>query len=113
MTDNPVEICEREYPELTEAFKLIQREQYELFCRKHMNYGLDNISLGTSLESNDDRRLSLTGIWFRVHDKIQRLRQLVINRVDDMVGEDVNETLNDMSNYGVIARLVNMGKWKR
>jgi len=74
---------------------------------------LDNISLGTSLESNDDKRLSLTGIWFRVHDKIQRLRQLVINRVDDMVGEDVNETLNDMSNYGVIARLVNMRKWKR
>jgi hypothetical protein len=40
---------EKLYPELAESFKLIQQEQYELFAGKMMDYGLQNISLGSDL----------------------------------------------------------------
>ena len=38
-----VEIFETEYPELSEEFKNIQIEMYEMFAAKHMDYGLNNI----------------------------------------------------------------------
>ena len=37
---------EKIYPELSEEFQAIQKEQYELFAAKMMDYGLSNISLG-------------------------------------------------------------------
>ena len=40
--------------------------------------GLSNISVGTSLETEDDIKVKLTGLWFRKNDKIQRLLQLVV-----------------------------------
>jgi hypothetical protein len=40
--------------QLAEAFKENQQEQYELFARKMMDYGLSNISLGSTLEDPDD-----------------------------------------------------------
>ena len=53
------------YPELAEEFKKIQKEQYDLFASKMMDYGLGNISLGSDLNTREDRDLSLTGIWLR------------------------------------------------
>ncbi len=58
---------------LAEAFKETQQEQYELFARKMMDYGLGNITLGSTLEDSDDINLSLTGIWLRCNDKIKVL----------------------------------------
>ena len=40
LTETPVEVFEREYPELSDEFKKIQKEMYEMFARKHMDYGL-------------------------------------------------------------------------
>ena len=34
---------EMEYPELSEEYKRIGMEMYEMFARKHMDYGLNNI----------------------------------------------------------------------
>ena len=31
--------CEELYPETTSEFKKILKEQYDLFCRKQLNYG--------------------------------------------------------------------------
>ena len=42
-----VEQMEKEWPEMTNEFKRLQREQYELFCRKQHDYGPGNISVGT------------------------------------------------------------------
>ena len=39
-----VEVFENEYPELSEEFKRITEEMYEMFARKHMDYGLNNIA---------------------------------------------------------------------
>jgi hypothetical protein len=50
---------ERLYPELAEEFQAVQKEQYELFAAKMMDYGLSNISLGSDLSTREDRDLSL------------------------------------------------------
>jgi hypothetical protein len=66
---------EKLYPELAEEFQAVQKEQYELFAAKMMDYGLSNISLGSDLSTKEDRDLSLTGIWLRCNDKINRLKK--------------------------------------
>jgi hypothetical protein len=113
--DNPkiVEQIEKEYPEMTDEFKRIMFTQYELFCMKQSNYGPGNISVGTKLESDEDKKLSLTGLWFRINDKIQRLKQLVVLSKEDSVGESIEDTFQDLSVYGVIAQIVSNGKWAK
>lgn len=103
--------CEEKYPETTNEFKKIMREQYELFCKKQLNYGPDNISVGTRLSNPDEIKLSLTGLWFRTNDKIQRLKQLVVLGKEDVVGESIQDTYSDLSVYGIIAQIVSRQKW--
>ena len=55
LNSSPIEIFEHEYPELSDEFKQIQNEMYEMFARKHMDYGLNNISLGGDILNNNDR----------------------------------------------------------
>jgi len=76
--ETAIEYCERLYPETTNEFKVILDEMYDTFCKKQRNYGPGNISVGTSLDTEDDIKLALTGLWFRKNDKIQRLKQLVV-----------------------------------
>lgn len=106
-----VQYCEEHYPKTCSEFKRIQQEQYVLFCKKQRNYGPSNISVGTNLESSDDVKLSLTGLWFRMNDKIQRLKQLVVLGHHDEVGEAQTDTFQDLSIYGVIAQLVSSKVW--
>lgn len=112
---NPVLVdeIEKAYPEMTSEFKSIMFEQYELFCMKQSNYGPGNIAVGTTLQTNDDVKLSLTGLWFRVNDKIQRLKQIVVLNKTDNVGESIKDTFQDLSVYGIIAQIVSNGKWAK
>ena len=105
------EYCEQNYPQMMEEYKRIMWEQYDTFCKKQRNYGPSNISVGTELRSNDDIKLSLTGLWFRINDKVQRLKQLVVLGQPDEVGESVQDTFADLSVYGIIAQIVRNGKW--
>ena len=111
--DDPqiVEEVEKLYPETTMEFKRILFDQYELFCKKQSNYGPENISVGTKLETQEERKVSLTGLWFRMNDKIMRLKQLVVLGNKDNVGESINDTYQDLSVYGIIAQIVSNGKW--
>jgi len=104
---------EEQYPEMTKEYWSIMLEQYETFCLKQANYGPSNISVGTSLTTPEDVKLSLTGLWFRMNDKIQRLKQLIVLGKQDNVGEAVEDTFQDLSVYGVICQLVNRGKWAK
>ncbi len=106
-----IEQCEELYPETTSEFKKILKEQYELFCKKQLNYGSSNISGGTLLENEDDIKFSLTGIFFRINDKIQRIKQLVVLDKKDNVGESIDDTFQDLSVYGIIAQIVKRKKW--
>ena len=109
--ESAVEFCEREYPEMMIEFKKIQDEMYETFCKKQRNYGPGNISVGTSLQTKEDIKLSLTGLWFRINDKIQRLKQLIVLGQPDEVGESIQDTYQDLSVYGIIAQIVQRKKW--
>ena len=106
-----VEQMEREWPEMTTEFKRLQKEQYELFCRKQHDYGSTNISVGTNLETDEEVKLSLTGLWFRMNDKIQRLKNLLMKDRESAVDEPMEDAFLDLSNYGIMATIVKEGKW--
>ena len=107
-----VEQMEREWPEMTQEFKKIQREQYELFLHKQHDYGPGNISVGTQLQTEDEIHLSLTGLWFRMNDKIQRLKNLLMSGRENAVeGEPLEDAYLDVSNYGIMATIVSRCKW--
>ena len=110
--DIAVKWCEEKYPEIAEEYKKIMMEQYVLFCKKHRNYGPSNITVGTNLETEADIKLSLTGLWFKLNDKVQRLKNLVVAGEPDTVGEPIEDTLKDLSVYGVIGQIVQQGKFK-
>ena len=113
LTETPIEVFEREYPELSDEFKKIQKEMYEMFARKHMDYGLQNISLGGDLTKEKDKKFSLTGLAIRLTDKISRLRNLLTNGRNFVKGEGMEDTFIDIANYGIIGMLVGRGKWKK
>ena len=109
-----VEVFENEYPELSEEFKRITEEMYEMFARKHMDYGLNNIALGGDIINNkDDKKFSLTGLCIRLTDKISRLKNLLINGRSFVKGEGMEDTFIDIANYGIIGLLVGRDKWKK
>ena len=109
--ETAIQYCERLYPQTTKDFQIIMNEMYVTFCKKQRNYGPANISVGTNLETEEDVKLSLSGLWFRMNDKIQRLKQLVVLGQPDEVGENIQDTYEDLSVYGVIAQLVQRKKW--
>ena len=112
LTESVVEQMEKEWPEMTKEFKEIQTEQYELFCRKQHDYGPGNISVGTQLQTPEEIQLSLTGLWFRMNDKIQRLKNLLMSgRGNAVEGEPMEDAFLDVSNYGIMATIVKNGKW--
>ena len=109
-----ITIFEEEYPELSNEFQIIQDEMYEMFARKHMDYGLNNIALGGDIVNNsDDKKFSLTGLAIRLTDKISRLRNLLVNGKNYVQGEGMEDTFIDIANYGIIGLLVGRNKWKK
>ena len=112
--ENVIDYMEKTYPEMTSEFKKIQRDQYELFCRKQFDYGPQNIAVGTILKTPEDIKLSLLGIWFRMNDKIERMKTLLLRNGENSVeGEPVTDSFSDVSNYGVMAQVVARGKWAK
>ena len=111
--EEAVKYIEENYPKMSKEYRKICQEQYELFCMKQSNYGPSNIAVGTDLKSEDDVKLSLTGLWFRMNDKIQRLKNLLILGKQDVVDESIEDSFQDVSNYGIIAQLVSRGKWAK
>ena len=106
-----VELMENEWPEMTAEFRRLQREQYELFLKKQHDYGPGNISVGTMLQTKEEVQLALTGLWFRMNDKIQRLKNLLMSGRETAVDEPMEDAYLDVSNYGIMATIVKNGKW--
>jgi len=113
MTDKEVlEILERDYPAIAEGYKTIQEEQYVLFARKHLDYGMSNISAGTQLANEQEIQFALTGLWYRLSDKINSWKNLLITK-REVSNEALTDTYQDITNYGIIAQLVERGWWKK
>ena len=109
-----VSYMENKYPEMTKEFRTIQKEQYELFLHKQHDYGPQNVAVGSLLKTKEDIKLSLLGLWFRIQDKTERIKTLLMrddgNSVQD---EPVVDSYNDISVYGIMAQVVSRGKWAK
>ena len=111
-TKDVVTLMEKEWPVMTAEFRKLQREQYELFLHKQHDYGPGNISVGTQLKTPEEVSLSLTGLWFRMNDKLQRVKTLLMHGRESAVkDEPLEDAYLDVSNYGIMATIVNRGKW--
>ena len=111
-SNDVVKQMEQEWPEMTTEFKKLQREQYELFLHKQHDYGPGNISVGTQLQTPEEIKLSLTGLWFRMNDKLQRVKTLLMHGRESAVkDEPLEDAYLDFSNYGIMDTIVSRGKW--
>ena len=106
-----VKKMEEEWPLMTEEFKKIQHDQYVLFLHKQHDYGPGNISVGTTLKTPEEVKLSLTGLWFRMNDKLQRVKTLLLGEKKSAVkDEPLEDAYLDISNYGIMASIGGRGK---
>lgn len=98
------------YPEMANAFDASFREQMELLGSKMLDYGTDNLKAGTQLKTKEEIQFALTGIWFRLNDKVQRWKNMILT---DTVpnNESLYDTFMDIANYAVIAKLISRGIW--
>ena len=108
--DSAISYIMEKYPETSKTFQDIQFNQWELFCKKQKDYGPKNISVGTNLETEEEVKLALTGLWFRMNDKMQRFQQIVINN-QEPENESLTDTFMDLANYALIAQLVKEKVW--
>ena len=108
---NAITYIEKHYPETAKEFQKIQFEQYEVFCRKQMDYGPNNIAMGAGLGKDINKKLATTALVIRINDKVQRLLNLVVTNDRDAQNEPVEDAFGDLSVYGIIAQIVRNGKW--
>ena len=106
-----IEILRDEYPTIYNAYKEVVDEQFELFAKKHLDYGMHNVSAGTNLDTPDEIEFAMTGLWYRLSDKINRWKNMIISGRKAQ-NETLIDTFQDVTNYGIIAQLVQRGLWK-
>lgn len=73
---------------------------------------MHNISAGTALENEEQRSFALTGLWYRISDKVNRWKNIIISD-RDIENETIIDTFQDLTNYGIIAQLVEKDMWKK
>lgn len=71
-----------------------------LMNRKQKDYGPHNIS-----------EFGVYGCLIRMSDKLKRIVNLMNNRKRRNVNESIADSFRDLSNYGIIAQIVDDGKW--
>lgn len=86
---------------LDEAFEEVCKELTELFIRKYKDYGKGNI-----LDNGE------LGIAFRISDKLNRLKHLLINQKNPEF-ESIEETWKDIGVYAVIAVMFKRSWFKK
>ena len=109
--DEAIVYIEEHYPETAKEFQRLQFEQWQLFCKKQMDYGPSNIAMGTDLKTDEEKRLSLIGLIVRINDKVQRLINLVVKNNREAQNEPTIDAFKDLACYGIIAQIVKNGKW--
>ena len=108
---NTVKDVDEEYPVMCESFVVITEEMFELFKKKQSDYGPTNIGMGNrTIDTDGDVEKSMIGLTVRMNDKIQRLMNLVLDRKSPQ-NESVEDTLIDIANYAVMAKLVINKEW--
>ena len=96
----------KEYPTLMKSIKKHFNECFTLFAEKQMDYGLGNIAM------NGNKRLALLGICIRLNDKVQRALN-ILEKDQSPNNESLEDTANDITNYGAIFNTVLKDEWKK
>lgn len=86
---------------LDEAFEEVCRELTQMFLQKYKDYGKGNI-----LDTGE------LGIAFRISDKLNRLKHLLINQKNPQF-ESVEETWVDIGVYAIIAVMLKRSWFKK
>lgn len=75
-------------------------ENVLLMDKKQIDYGSRNISgFGTF------------GVVVRMNDKFERIKNLFNNKRKAAVNESIRDSFRDISNYAIIALMLDTGKW--
>lgn len=110
--DSIVKQIELECPQTVAEFKRIQEDHYKVFCLKHHDYGPHNITTGEDVSTDIGKRISLSAIIFRLNDKIQRLKHLILVKLQlETTNESVSDSFLDIANFAIIAEIVKRGIW--
>ena len=105
------EILKKEYPLIYETYVEVMDEQFELFAKKHLDYGMGNVSAGTQLANGEEKDFAMTGLWYRLSDKINRWKNMILTGRKAQ-NETLIDTFQDITNYGIICQMVFKDKWK-
>ena len=105
------EVLKKEYPLIYETYIEVMDEQFELFAKKHLDYGMGNVSAGTQLVNEEEKEFAMTGLWYRLSDKINRWKNMILTD-RKCQNETLIDTFQDITNYGIISQIVFKGKWK-
>jgi len=95
-----------EYPTLMNSIKDHFNECFRLMARKQMDYGMGNIAM------NGNKRLALLGVAIRLNDKVQRLLN-ILDSDQSPNNESLEDTAQDITNYGAIFQAVLKDEWKK
>ena len=74
-----------------EQLKAVQKEAFNLFCKKNQDYGDAFAKYGT------------IGVLMRIEDKIQRSLSITKNGVNLVSDERIRDTMIDLHNYAAMA----------
>lgn len=77
-----------------EQMKEIQKQGYELFVKKNIDYG-DSFA-----------KYGIIGVLMRIEDKIQRAMTITYNGVNLVNDEGIKDTLLDLHNYAAMALML-------
>ena len=103
---------EQDYPQTCNMLKDLLEAEYKLFIQKQHDYGPGNISVGQDVSKPAGQLVAKTGLVFRIHDKIQRLINLIIvKRTSEAANEPIVDAWKDSSLYCKIAQIVDSGSW--
>ena len=89
--------------EFEKDVRKIMEELGDLLVSKHHDYGPKNISASPGGAIN--------GLTVRMWDKMARIVNLVYIRKSVTNNEPLEDSFKDIANYGVIALMVQRGKW--
>ena len=70
-----IDILKNEYPIIYEGYKEIIDEQFELFAKKHLDYGMGNVSAGTQLVNQEETEFPIvrsSRIWVKSTDVLAK-----------------------------------------
>jgi|TARA_R110001583_G_scaffold15449_2_gene63510 hypothetical protein len=105
------EVLKKEYPIIYQTYVEVMDEQFELFAKKHLDYGMGNVSAGTQLVNDEETEFAMTGLWYRLSDKINRWKNMILTGRKAQ-NETLVDTFQDITNYGIICQMVFKNKWK-